>query len=150
SAAFVRAPSRHDRIEEQPPGSIRDMTDGQAVVVPGPSRQPQGTRAAEDVTDRQLLERFVTRRDGAAFAALVGRHGPRELGVGRPVLRTDQDAEAVFRATFLVVARKAAVIPWQESVSRWLSAGAYGLALHAGGGASRRRRRERPVGPARR
>jgi RNA polymerase sigma-70 factor (ECF subfamily) len=126
------------------------MTDGQAVVVPGPSRQPQGTRAAEDVTDRQLLERFVTRRDGAAFAALVGRHGPRVLGVCRRVLRHEQDAEDVFQATFLVLARRAAVIPWQESVSRWLSAVAYRLALHARGGAARRRRRERPVRPARR
>jgi RNA polymerase sigma-70 factor (ECF subfamily) len=101
------------------------------------------------VTDRQLLERFVTRRDGAAFAALVQRHGPRVLGVCRRVLRHEQDAEDVFQATFLVLARKAAVIPWQESVSRWLSAVAYRLALHARGGAARRRRRERPVGAVR-
>jgi RNA polymerase sigma-70 factor (ECF subfamily) len=97
------------------------------------------------VTDRQLLERFVTRRDGAAFAALAQRHGPRVLAVCRRTLRHEQDAEDVFQATFLVLARKAAVIPWQESVSRWLSAVAYRLALHARGGAARRRRRERPA-----
>jgi hypothetical protein len=33
------------------------------------------------LTDAQLLDRFVTGRDEAAFSALVSRHGPMVLGV---------------------------------------------------------------------
>jgi hypothetical protein len=39
------------------------------------------------MTDRQFLERFIARRDpagGAAFAALVARHGPKVLNFCRP------------------------------------------------------------------
>src|ERR1700730_11936222 len=48
-------------------------------------------QAGEGLTDGQLLECFVTRRDEAAFEALVRRHGPMVLGVCRRVLRHEQD-----------------------------------------------------------
>jgi hypothetical protein len=56
-------------------------------------------------SDAALLERFVTRHDEAAFAALVARHGPMVFGVCRRLLRHDQDAEDAFQATFLILLR---------------------------------------------
>ena len=42
--------------------------------------------ANTDVPDRQLLDRFIARRDEQAFTALVHRHGPMVLGVCRRLL----------------------------------------------------------------
>src|SRR5439155_15149136 len=89
-------------------------------------------------TDRDLLERFAARRDEAAFAELVRRHGPLVMGIGRRVLGHAQDAEDVFQAAFLVLARKAAAVPWQESVGGWLFPVAYHLALKVRAGRQRR------------
>jgi RNA polymerase sigma factor (sigma-70 family) len=95
------------------------------------------------LSDRELLTRFATAHDEAAFRALVDRHGPLVLGVCRRLLRQEQDAEDVFQATFLILARKAASVRWRESVGNWLHEVAYRLAAEARGKAARRRVRER-------
>jgi RNA polymerase sigma factor (sigma-70 family) len=79
-------------------------------------------------TDQQLLERFLTQRSEASFAALVERHGPMVLGVCRRVLHHTHDAEDAFQATFLVLARKASSIRKQESLGSYLHGVAYHLA----------------------
>src|SRR5262249_46040445 len=103
------------------------------------------------LSDRELLHRFTTRRDEAAFAALVERHGSMVLGVCRRLLRREQDAEDVFQATFLVLARKAGRLRWQGSISNWLDGGARRLALKARVKLARRSvtpgRREERTGP---
>jgi DNA-directed RNA polymerase specialized sigma24 family protein len=72
---------------------------------------------AAGASDAALLERFVVHREEAAFAALLSRHGTMVLGVSRRVLGQDQDAEDVFQATFLLLARKAGSIRKPESVA---------------------------------
>ena len=39
-----------------------------------------GLSPLSNVSDAQLLERFVARRDEAAFAVLMRRHGPMVIG----------------------------------------------------------------------
>jgi RNA polymerase sigma factor (sigma-70 family) len=94
-----------------------------------------------DATDCQLLHRFACHRDEAAFATLARRHAARVLGVCRRVLRNEHDAEEVVQAAFLVLARKAGLLPWSRSIGPWLSAVARRLALNA----RSRRERERPA-----
>jgi len=96
----------------------------------------------EQVSDAILLERFVSGREEAAFVALVQRHGPLVEGICRRVLRNEHDVEDVFQATFFVLARKAAGIPWRGSVGGWLCAVAHRLALGARSDHSRQQRRE--------
>src|SRR5215472_14050652 len=83
-------------------------------------RLPEGA----DLTDGQLLECFVSRRETAALEALVRRHGPMVWGVCRRILHSHHDAEDAFQATFLVLVRKAASIRCRAKVGNWL----YGVA----------------------
>lgn len=99
----------------------------------------------DNLSDSALLERFVTRHEEAAFAALMRRHGPRVLSSCRRVLSSEHDAEDVAQATFLLLALKAPEIPWQDSVAGWLCGVARRLSLHARAGILRQRRRETPV-----
>jgi RNA polymerase sigma factor (sigma-70 family) len=75
---------------------------------------------AAPLTDGELLRRFLEQQDQAAFAEIVARHGPMVLRVCQRVLRHTQDAEDAFQATFVVLARKAAVAAAKESVGGWL------------------------------
>src|SRR5262245_49186548 len=81
-------------------------------------------RERTGLTDGELLGRYVSQRDEAAFEVLVRRHGPMVLGVCRRVLRSDAEAEDAFQATFLVLVRKAASIRSRALVGNWL----YGVA----------------------
>jgi RNA polymerase sigma factor (sigma-70 family) len=104
-------------------------------------------QGAVELTDGELLERYVARRDDDAFAGLVQRHGPMVLGVCRRILANAQDTEDAFQATFLVLACKAASIVPREMVGSWLYGAACLAAQKARAVACRRRARERQVSP---
>ena len=102
-------------------------------------------RQERGASDAQLLERFLARREEAAFEELVRRHGPLVLGVCRRVLGEAQAAEDAFQATFLVLVRRASSIVPRSSVGAWLGGVARRTALKARTAAARRRRAEGEV-----
>jgi RNA polymerase sigma-70 factor (ECF subfamily) len=103
-------------------------------------------RARDGATDAQLVESFVTRRDEAAFEALLRRYGPMVMGVCRRVLRHAQDAEDAFQATFLVLARKAGSLRSRDLLGNWLYGVAQRTAIKARAMGVKRRTKERQAG----
>lgn len=71
------------------------------------------------MNDWELIERFVARRDEAAFADLVRRHGGFVLASARRQVGADL-AEDVMQAVFLVLARKASALDSKVVLSSWL------------------------------
>jgi RNA polymerase sigma factor (sigma-70 family) len=101
--------------------------------------------AVDQLTDGQLLERFIATADEAAFAALVQRHSRLVLGVGRRLLGVGPDVDDVFQATFVVLARKAASIRKQASLASWLYGVVCRLASDVQDQRGRRRQREQTI-----
>jgi RNA polymerase sigma factor (sigma-70 family) len=83
------------------------------------------------VSDAELLRRFQSLGDEAAFELLVWRHGPMVLGVCSRILHDLHAAEDAFQATFLTLARKAASIGVRDAVPGWLYTVARRIALAA-------------------
>jgi RNA polymerase sigma factor (sigma-70 family) len=94
--------------------------------------------ALDELTDEELLERFTSQREEAAFTALVRRHAALVLGVCRRVLHHAQDTEDAFQAVFCVLARKAGAIRRRSAVAGWLYAVAYRIACRARAARGRR------------
>ncbi len=91
-------------------------------------RQVVAHHAQGGLSDADLLDRFASRRDEAAFEVLVWRYGPMVLGLGRRMLRSPQDADDVLQATFLALVRQAARVRG-DSLGAWLHKVAYRVAL---------------------
>lgn len=102
-------------------------------------------RDGAGLTDGQLLEDYISRRDETALAALVHRHGPMVWGVCCRILRDHHDVEDAFQATFLVFVRKVASIASRELVANWIYGVAHQTALKARATVARRKGRERQV-----
>jgi RNA polymerase sigma factor (sigma-70 family) len=102
-------------------------------------------RDGAGLTDGQLLEDYLSRRDEAALEALVRRHAPMVWAVCRRVLGNHHDAEDAFQATFLILVRKAASIAFPKLLANWLYGVAHQTALKARAIAAKRRARERQV-----
>jgi RNA polymerase sigma factor (sigma-70 family) len=106
------------------------------------------TARMDTCADAVLLERFARQRDSAAFEALMHRHGSMVLGVCRRLLGNDHDAEDVFQATFLALARKAADGSPPDSLPAWLHGTAHRLSLKHHQTEKRRQNREARTGQA--
>jgi RNA polymerase sigma factor (sigma-70 family) len=98
------------------------------------------------VPDADLLDRFVTQRDEAAFELLVWRHERLVRGVCRRLLRCEQDVEDAGQATFLTLACKAGSIGKRHALGGWLYKVAFRIALRLRAETVRRGRHEK--GPA--
>jgi RNA polymerase sigma factor (sigma-70 family) len=98
--------------------------------------------ACPALPDAKLLDRFIADRDEDAFTQLVRRHGPMVMGVCRRLLQHSQDAEDVFQAAFLILARKAASVVNRDAVGSWLYRVAYRTAQEARAMRTRRRAKE--------
>jgi RNA polymerase sigma factor (sigma-70 family) len=98
--------------------------------------------------DQELLLRFVDHQDGAAFAALVQRHGPMVRGVCWRLLRNEADADDACQATFLVLVRKGRSVRKRHSLASWLYGVAFRTALKAKALAAQRHVHEQRVAVA--
>jgi RNA polymerase sigma factor (sigma-70 family) len=122
------------------------MATGQLIGVLHNLRRAALRHDGAGLTDAELLEAFLARRDEAAFEALVRRHGPMVLGVCQRVLRNHADAEDAFQATFLVLVRKAASVVPRSQVGNWLYGVACNTARKARAMSGKRRAKEREAG----
>ena len=98
------------------------------------------------LTDTQLLERFVTAGDEAAFEAILQRHGPMVLRVCRRVLDDPHDVDDAFQATFLILVKKARAIRDRDVLAYVALRGRPARGSRAGLNARRRRDCERTAG----
>lgn len=100
------------------------------------------TAAVNPLSDAELLERFSRDRDEAAFTVLLQRYGRLVWSVCRRVLRSEQDIEDAFQATFCLLGHKSGTIRKSASVGSWLYGVAYRTAMKAKKNAVKRRERE--------
>ncbi len=101
------------------------------------------TGTATAMCEAELLERFVSQGDPAAFEVILERHGPMVLRVCRRVLEDPNDVDDAFQATFLILVKKAASIRDREVLGTWLYGVARRVAVRARVDARRRQSRER-------
>jgi RNA polymerase sigma factor (sigma-70 family) len=121
------------------------MAPGQSGAVLSPPLAFHELDAVSDLSDGELLTRFVAIRDELAeiaFGVVVRRHGPMVLRVCQQVLGDRHTAEDAFQATFLILARKAGSLRRPELLGNWLHGVALRTAREARMRDVRRRRRE--------
>lgn len=97
---------------------------------------------SDPVSDGELLTRFLTYRDEAAFATVVRRHAAMIFGTCRRVLGNVTDVDDAFQATFVVLVRKAHSLTDRTCIGNFLYGIACRTALKARALALKRRLKE--------
>jgi RNA polymerase sigma factor (sigma-70 family) len=110
-------------------------------------RRTCGAQAARDLSDGELLKRFLADRQDPAFTVLVHRHSRMVQAVCQRVLGDVHAAEDAFQATFMVLVRRAASLRSQKPLGSWLHGVARRIALRARAQAAVRRDKERQFNP---
>jgi len=118
------------------------MASGQFAVVYRQIGRLFQSGSVAGLSEGQLLDRYVARRDDAAFEAIVARHGSMVLGVCRAILHDPNDVDDAFQATFLVLVKKAGTLAHRDLLGNWLYGVAHRVARRARIDAARRRDRE--------
>ncbi len=107
------------------------MSHGQHSLILRYLRRVRSAEGSGDVTDADLLARFLATRDEAAFELLLWRHGTMVLQVCRDVTRDEHASEDAFQATFLTLVRQGRSIRSREALGAWLHRVAWRAALRA-------------------
>ncbi len=102
-----------------------------------------------NLSDRELLERFLRNRDEGALTFLVRRHGPMMFGICKRLVGNCHDAEDAVQAAFLVLVQRTRSIRRKESIGSWLCGVAQRTALRTRAQNTARRHREIVAGPLR-
>jgi RNA polymerase sigma factor (sigma-70 family) len=125
-------------------GRVGSMKYGTRGSVPRSLQTLLSVGSVAGMKDGQLLEEFVSRREGAeaAFAALVALHGRMVWNVCQSVLPDSHAAEDAFQATFLILMRKASSIRHRDALGAWLYGVARRVAVRSKTSAAIRRRHE--------
>jgi RNA polymerase sigma factor (sigma-70 family) len=103
------------------------------------------TRTGDGRADADLLAAYAGRGDQAAFAAVVQRYGGLVLGVARRQLADSHQAEDVFQATFLALARSAPRLGRRTPLANWLYTVALRQARKLRARTGRRAERDRTI-----
>ena len=99
------------------------------------------TDNCEVESDKDLLLRFQNGNE-QAFSKIVERHGVMVRGVCYRILKNSSDCDDAFQATFFILASRANVVNWQDSVGGWLHQVARRVSLKLKSDLARRRRLE--------
>ena len=156
--AVIAPVSRHDR-SPTPPTESREPQSGERHSAPADFRadtplvveeRAASSSAEQDlerlparVPDLALLRRYVADGDQAAFRTIFRRHERVVLVTCQRVLGDPHLAQEASQATFMILARKAALLDGRKPLAAWLCKVAFRAALRLRAALANRRRRER-------
>jgi RNA polymerase sigma factor (sigma-70 family) len=93
-----------------------------------------------ELTDAELVDRFVRQRDEDAYAEIVRRHAPMVYAICHRTLGASGAAEDAVQAVLMLLVRKAGTLSGRSALAGWLH-GAARLVAREGVRAARRRKR---------
>jgi len=81
---------------------------------------PSRTHDAEEVEDRDLVARFLARRDEPSFSALYARHAGGVFALGSRLSGSASEAEDLLQEVWIRAAEGLGDFRWESSLRTWL------------------------------